>query len=275
MKKFNPFLSMLFGGTILLALLSCESGEDPITPEATLDLVEDEFVINAAYEDLDFLTLDVLQSSGLGLRTTATADICANTVVTHDESAKKITVDFGAGCTSPNGVVRKGKVILAYTGTNFLFPGTSITTTFDGYEVDGLKVQGSRTITNGGIDLINSKVTLNVKIENGVITWPDNSSVTYTSNQVRQVSLGSGGYEVSITGTASGVSRMGYDYTATVTESLIINEDCARSGVFVPSSGILGFTFQGIAASVNYGTGACDKVVEVTYPGGTKELTLD
>jgi len=275
MKKFKSFLSILFLGTVLLTQMSCENGEDPIAPEASLDLVEDEFTINAAYEDLDFMTLEVLQSSGLGLRTTKTADICANTVVTHDESSKKITVDFGAGCTSPNGVVRKGKVILAYTGTNFLFPGTSIKTTFDGYEVNGLKIQGTRTITNGGIDLFNSKVTLNVKIENGVITWPDNSSVTYSSDQIRTVSLGSGGYEVSAIGTASGVSRKGFNYTATVTEPLIIKEDCARTGVFVPSSGILGFTFQGIAASVNYGTGACDKVVLITYPGGTKELTLD
>jgi hypothetical protein len=196
-------------------------------------------------------------------------------VVTHDESAKKITVDFGSGCTSPNGVTRKGKVFLSYSGTNFLFPGSSIVTTFDGYEVNGLKVQGTRTITNAGIDLINSKVTLNVKIENGVITWPDNSSVTYSSNQVRQVTLGSAGYEVSATGTASGISRKGFEYTATVTESLIIKEDCARTGVYVPSSGVLSFTFLGITASVDYGSGTCDKVVVVTYPGGTKELTLD
>jgi hypothetical protein len=275
MKKINPILSFAFLGALLLMQLACDSTNDPIVPEANLDLVEDEFVINAAYEDLDFLTLDVLQSSGLGLRTTALADICANTVVTHDESAKKITVDFGAGCTSPNGVTRKGKVLLAYSGTNFLFPGSSIVTTFDGYEVNGLKVQGTRTITNAGIDLINSKVTLNVKIENGVITWPDNSSVTYSSNQVRQVTLGSAGYEVSATGTASGISRKGFEYTATVTESLIIKEDCARTGVYVPSSGVLSFTFLGITASVDYGSGTCDKVVVVTYPGGTKELTLD
>lgn len=275
MKKLNSFLYFGFLGVLLLSQIACESTGDPIVPETNLDLVEDEFTINAAYEDLDFLTLDVLQSSGLGLRTTALADICANTAVNHDQAVKKITVDFGAGCTSPNGVVRKGKIILAYTGTNFLFPGTSIVTTFDAYEVNGLKVQGTRTITNGGIDLINSRVTLNVKIENGVITWPDNSSVTYRSTQIRQVKLGSVGYEASITGTASGISRKGFDYTATVTEPLIITEDCARKGVYVPSSGILGFTFQGIAASVDYGPGTCDKIVVLTYPGGTKNLTLD
>lgn len=275
MKNQFSILSKALLGLLMITLISCSDDPDPIEAEPSLAVVEDEFAINAAYEDLDFLTLDVLQSSGLGLRTQSVADLCANANVTHDENGKKITVDFGSGCTSPNGVIRKGKILLSYTGSNFLFPGTSIAATFDGYEVNGLKIQGKRTITNGGIDLINSKVTLNVKIENGIITWPDNSFVTYTSSQVRQVTLGSEGYEVAVTGTASGKSREGFDYTAAVTESLIINEECARTGVYIPSKGLLAFTYQGFAVSVNYGTGDCDKVVEITYPGGSKEITLD
>jgi hypothetical protein len=275
MKKLFPIPSLAFFGLILLLQFSCSEDLDPIDAEPSLVVVEDEFVINAAYEDLDFLTLDILQRSGLGLRTHSIAAICENTVVTHDEEFKKITVDFGTGCTTSTGVTRKGKILLAYTGSNFLFPGTSIAATFDGYEVNGLKIQGTRTITNGGIDLINSKVTLNVKIDNGVITWPDDSFVTYTSTQVRQVSLGSEGYEVAATGTASGKSREGFDYTATVTEPLIINEECARSGNYVPSTGVLSFTYQGFGVSVDYGMGVCDKVLEISYPGGSKEVTLD
>lgn len=275
MKNFSSFLSISCLGALLFLQLSCGSKEDPIVPEANLDLVEDEFAINAAYEDLDFLTLEILQSSGLGLRTHSFADLCANTVVTPDEASKKITIDFGSECTSPNGITRKGKIVLVYSGSSFLFPGSSIVTTFEGYEVNGLKIQGTRTITNAGIDLINSRVTLNVKIENGVVTWPDNSSVTYSSNQIRQVKLGESGYEVSATGTATGISRKGFEYTTTVTEPLIILEECGRTGVLVPSSGVMTFSYLGITASVHYGEGQCDKVVTITYPGGTKELTLD
>lgn len=270
----KSFYALLFLGLTLCLISSCTE-TDPIVPVPNLTAVEDEFVINSTFEDLDFLTLDVLQSSGLGLRTQGLADICANTTVNHDESAKKITIDFGTGCTSPNGIVRKGKISLAYTGTNFLFPGTSIVTTFEGYEANGLKVQGTRTITNAGINLLTSTINLNVKIENGVITWPDNSKVTYTSTQTRQVKLGTEGYEVSATGTASGKSRAGFDYTATVTEPLVIKEDCARTGVYIPSSGVVSFTFQNVLVSVNYGFGTCDKTVEITYPGGAKEVTLD
>lgn len=272
MKK--SFYSPLILGLFSTLIFSCTE-TDPIVPEPNLAVVEDEFKINSAFEDLDFLTLDVLQRSGLGLRTQSTADLCANASVTHNQNSKKITVDFGTGCTSPNGVIRKGKILLSYTGSNFLFPGTSIITTFEGYEVNGLIIQGTRTITNAGIDLINSKVSLNVKIENGSITWPDNSKVTYNSTQNRQVTLAASGYEASVTGSATGKSRKGIDYTATVTEPLIIKEDCARTGIYIPSLGVLAFSYQGVAVSVHYGFGTCDKVVEIRYPGGAKEITLD
>lgn len=275
MNKQFSIPSLAFLTLLLLAQFSCSDDTDPTKNEPSLAVVEDEFKINAAYEDLDFLTLDVLQQSGLGARISATTDLCASANVTHNQNTKRIIIDFGTGCTSPNGVNRKGKILLAYTGSNFLFPGTSIVTTFEGYEVNGLKIQGTRTITNAGIDLLKSTVSLNVKIENGIITWSDDTTVTYNSTQIRQVTLNASGYEASVTGTANGKSREGFDYSAAVTTPLIIKEECARKGVFVPSSGILAFTYQGIAVSVDYGSGTCDKVVEITYPGGVKEITLD
>jgi hypothetical protein len=141
--------------------------------------------------------------------------------------------------------------------------------------VNGLKVAGTRTITNGGIDLVATKVTLNVKVENGKITWPDNTFVTYSSTQSRVVSLKEAGYEATVSGSASGKSREGFDYTATIKTPLLFKEDCVKTGVLVPSLGIVDFSYRGILVSVNYGFGPCDKTVEITYPGGAKEITLD
>jgi hypothetical protein len=261
---------------ILFLMFSCSEDENPpLDPEPKIGVVEEQFIVNAAFEDIDLLTIDILQSSGLGLRTLTEADICANTTVTHDESAKKITIDFGAGCTSPRGIARKGTIILAYSGANFLFPGTTITTTLDEYEVNGIKIEGTRTITNGGIDLVNSKATLHVRVENGKLTWPDNTSADYSSTQVRVLTLKEDGYESSITGTAQGKSREGYDYTAIVTDALILNTECTKTGVFIPSKGKMDFTVLGIVMSADLGEGSCDKIATVSYPGGSKELTLN
>jgi hypothetical protein len=256
-------------------IFSCGEDEDPVDSEPNLVVVEEQFEVNAAYEDTDLLTLDILQSSGLGTRTQSEADICANTVVEHNEGAKKITIDFGAGCTSPKGVERKGKVILTYSGTNFLQPTTSIVTTFEGYEVNGIKIEGSRTLTNAGFNILTSSLILNVKIENGKLTWPDNSFATYTSTQSRVLTLGSAGYQISITGTSSGKSREGVDYTALVTDPLIVDQECVRTGVFIPSAGKLDFVVQGITITADLGSGTCDKTVTVSYPGGSRELTMD
>jgi len=262
--------------TVPFLMFSCsEDADAPIDAEPKLGVVEEQFVVNAAFEDVDLLTLDILQSSGLGLRTEADADICASTVIHHDETAKKITIDFGDKCTSPKGVVRKGKIFLSYSGSNFLFPGTSITTTFEGYEVNGIKIESTRTITNAGIDLINSRATLNVKIEDGKLTWPDNTFADYSTSQTRVLTLTEEGYDTSVTGTAAGTSRDGIDYTAIVVDALIVNQVCTRTGVYVPSSGKMDFTVLGIVISVNLGEGACDRAATLSYPGGSKEVTLN
>lgn len=273
----NPILRTLTWIMTLsapLILMSCQ--DDDMPKEPNLETVEDDFTINAAFEDLDFVTLEVAQSSGLGLRTLNGPELCAGATINHDLNAKKITVDFGAGCTGPSGVVRKGKIMLSYSGTNFLFPGTSIVANFEGYEVNGLKIEGTRSLTNAGIDLATSTITVNVKIENAKITWPDNTFVTYATTQVRKIKLSSTGYQVSIeSGTANGKSRENVNYTASVAEPLILKEECTKTGNYVPGSGILDFTYSGFAISVNYGTGTCDKLVTVSYGDTTKEITLD
>ena len=256
-------------------IFSCSDDEDPVDSEPNLVVVEEQFEIDATYEDTDLLTIDILQSSGLGLRTQSEADICASTVVTHNEDTKQIIIDFGTGCTSPRGVERKGKVILTYSNKNFLVPTTSIVTTFEGYEVNGIKIEGSRTLTNAGFNALTNSLILNVKVENGKLTWPDNTFATYTSTQSRVLTLGENGYQISITGTSSGKSREGVDYTAVVTDALIVNQECVRTGVFVPSTGKMELVVLGITISADMGDGTCDKTVTLSYPGGSKELTMD
>jgi hypothetical protein len=273
MKKYS-ILAVL--SLIIFGLASCGSDDEPTNREPDITVVNDDIAVNAVFEDMDNYTIQVLQSSGIAFRTqsTFTNSICEGVMVEFDSESQRIEIDFGTGCTSSTGVVRKGKVILEYSG-NFLIPGSKVTTILDGYEVNGLKVEGTRTLTNTGIDLINSEITLAVKVDGGKVTWPDGTSVSYSSDQVRTLKLDDQGYELSITGTANGVSRSGVSYTAATTSALEIKQDCVDSGVFLPSSGVIDFVIGGIPASVDYGTGACDKVLTVTYAGGVKEITVE
>lgn len=262
---------------LVFSLFSCNSDTEDILQEPDLTIVEDDYQIGQAFEDLDNITLKALDNSGLGARMTkdiSISEICATAKATLDETGKKITIDFGTGCTSSNGITRKGKIILNYSG-NLIFPGAKVVATFEGYFLNGKKIEGTRTITNTGIDFLSSSVSLAVKIENGKITWPDNTFVTISSDQIRLVKLGDEGYDASITGSASGKSRDGVTFKTLVIDPLIIKQSCITTGVSVPGAGKLQFQYGGMEVTVDYGTGTCDKLVTVTYPGGSKEINLD
>jgi hypothetical protein len=272
----TPYLKALFT-FFIIAISSCESDIDPVAPEPNLSLINDDFLISRAFEDLDNVTLTVLNTSGVGLRVSQNipaSELCATAKVTLDKTVKNIIVDFGAGCTSSNGITRKGKVLLSYSD-RFILPGSKVITSFDNYYVNGNKIEGKRTITNAGLNLFGGTISLVVKIENGKVIWPDNTFVTVASDQTREVKLGSDGYEASILGNAKGKSREGIDYTSEVMNALIVTESCVESGVWVPSKGVLKFNFEGIDVTVDYGDGTCDKAVTINYPGGSKEVILD
>jgi hypothetical protein len=273
-NRLQKFPKFLIG--ILVVLFSCELDPEKLISEPDLALLEDEFEINTVLEDLDNVTLNAMESSGLGLRVMnlTNGNLCSSAVLNHDEGSKKITVDFGTGCTGSNGITRKGKVIFNYTGS-FLVPGSDVTTSFVGYEVNGLKVEGSRTLTNTGVNLQNLEISLTVKMQNGKVTWQDGKTSTFSTDQVRRITMASSGYEVSVTGKGEGKTRGGKSYTAEITEALIVTQACLESGISVPNKGKVNLNFSIFSATVDYGAGECDKKLQINYPGGSKEVILD
>ena len=272
MKTLSKITGSLLMITIAFFAWSCDPEEAQIAPTLDLSAIEDDIIVNQAFEDLDNITLQVLQEDGLGARKLDWS-ICEGAVLDFDESGKKVTLDFGSGCTS-YGITRKGKVNISYSG-NLLFPGSEIVINFENYEVNDIKIEGRRTLKNNGIDILNSTIALAIEIQNGKATWPDNTFITITSNHVRQLVLTNEGYDAFITGTMSGKSRRGVDYSSSTGAPLVINQSCVESGIWIPNSGILNFDFQGIPLTVDFGAGTCDKTVTISSPSGSEDRVLD
>lgn len=274
LTKIPSFLLIFLLGSIGFSCGSDDDNEDPVTADTSI--VVEVSAVNQKFEDLDNLTLSALEDSGLGARrtTTTSGDFCASTEIVTNEDEKTISIDFGEGCVSPNGITRKGKIMMQYSGT-WLAQGAQIVTTFDGYEVNGYKIEGVRTITNTKLDIFSSTITLAVKIEDGKVTFPDGGFVTIDADEVREITLTDSGYEGKITGTASGNSLNGSPYTALITEALRITQECLESGIYNPSSGVIEFTYKNVALSLDYGDGECDKEGTISYPGGEKSITFD
>ncbi|WP_296698916.1 hypothetical protein [Algoriphagus sp.] len=271
--KFLPFLLIALSAIIGF---SCSSKDDNDPVVVDTSIIVEISDVNQKIEDLDNLTLSALEDLGLSSRKSniAYGDYCSSVVIIKDQEIKTISIDFGNGCVSPNGVNRKGKILIKYSGA-LLVPGANIETTFEGYEVNGYKIEGTRTITNTKLDIFANSITLAVKIENGKVTFPDGGFVTINTTEERIVTLTSTGYEGSITGTASGNSKDGKAFTSTIIDPLEITQSCIESGVYNPTSGQIEFTYIGIKMTLDYGTGACDKDATITYPGGVKNITFD
>jgi hypothetical protein len=139
-------------------------------------------------------------------------------------STDTIVVSFTGTCTSPDGRIRKGDIIVYWTkGKTYFDSGASITMTWKNYSVTTssgttIGVAGSRTLTNIGKDSLgdhswsfNAGLTLTYST-GGTATW--NSSRTNILTKVGNI------WYYVITGSANGVCKSGVAYSLTITQPL-------------------------------------------------------
>ena len=186
-----------------------------------------------------------------------------------------ITIDFGDGCTDAKGNVRKGKIIVEFTGKRFL-PDSRIITTFQDYFINGVKIEGVRTVTNvtGSVEE-NPKFL--IKVDNGKATWEDGTFVTREVNRTREWIRANNPLEDKwiVEGTAAGTNRNGKTYQVEITKALVYKRECAISAkVFIAVEGTKVLSIDNKVITIDYGTGECDRVVTITINGQSKDVTV-
>lgn len=194
-----------------------------------------------------------------------------NVIITIDTigSVKTVTVDYGSSnCDCNDGKTRRGKIITTFTGF-YHAQGTIITHTPVDYYVNDIKIEGTKTVENMGLNS-SGQPYFNVQI-NGVATLTSGETMAYTSTRVRTWTAGFTTLlnrfddEYDITGTANGVFSSGGGYTANITSAVHIKVGCG-----FPVSGTIEITPQSRPVRVlDYGTGICDASFTVTVNGQT------
>ncbi len=194
-----------------------------------------------------------------------------NVIITIDTtgSVKTVTVDYGSSnCDCNDGKTRRGKIVTTFTGP-YHAQGTIITHTPLDYYVNDIKIEGTKTVENMGLNTTGQPY-FNVQID-GVATLTTGETMTYTSTRVRTWTAGFNTLlnrfddEYDITGTASGVFSSGGSYTANITAPVHIKVGCG-----FPVSGTVEITPQSHPVRVlDYGTGTCDATFTVTVNGHT------
>ncbi len=274
------FKTLFASGLALLMgwiLISCS--EESETPTLTLDEADEtaqEIDLTTTLEDVDEVVLVGFQRNGFSDRTTVTLeeDLCQSVIIEWEPDAKRMTVDFGEGCTSPRGITRSGKIIVEYTG-RYWVPGTVITTTFENYFVNDRQIEGTRTVTNEGFNGDENFFTFSTSLDGGKITWPDGTSRTTDARHQKRTYLPNGdrGLIHAVLGGSRGENRNGNQYSTQISEPLIFAQRCIRTGIRIPSSGIMSIGLEGRGEiEVDFGDESCDR--EVTITRGDEERTI-
>lgn len=272
-KQPISFKTFLVIGTMLLGFTSCKKE----STDTTEGLAAQSYNVAEVEDDNTQIMADQAESEGsVNLRTAPSENAAVDLItscatVTRDtvSSPKVITIDFGTGCTNSNGVTRKGKIIVTYTG-RYRDAGTVVHITSENYYVNDNKVDIDRTVTNNGTN-DNGHYTFNIHSVR-TVTYTDGTTSSSTADKVREWTAGSDTPRnftddvFSVTGTATHTSRAGILYDATTVSPLIRKVSCHQ---FV--SGQVKIVRHGNRerfGTIDFGNGDCDDIATVTLDNG-------
>ncbi|MBC6490589.1 hypothetical protein ACFSQD_09715 [Flavihumibacter stibioxidans] len=188
----------------------------------------------------------------------------------------KVTIDFGTtGCTGRDGRIRMGKIITVYTGP-LIRPGSVAETSFEGYSVNGIKVEGQHRVENKSTS---TQFTFETKVTNGKLTRPNGN--TWTWNRTRTITQTDGWGTpwlasddvFTIVGNGSGTVTIGDrtgTWTSTNVEPLVKRFNCrwiVKGKQAIQRN-------DGPEGIIDFGTGDCDNKATLTVNGVSREITL-
>jgi hypothetical protein len=191
------------------------------------------------------------------------------------EYPKTLSLDFGTGCTSADGISRSGKITYLLSGP-IVSPGTTCTVTLTNYVVNGYGIQGQYTITNNSNETVG--VSINTQVVNGIITYPNTTNYHYSHNKTYIQTAGmSTVFDISddvwsLSGTSSFASSEGNSivFTASPNTPLVRAVTCHNI-----SKGIVSFVYdQSVNGTIDFGDGTCDNLAALTIGSYHQNITL-
>lgn len=191
----------------------------------------------------------------------------------HDSTSKKVTLDFGNNpCEGKDGKKRSGTMIITYGG-NIRNPDEHRVVVFSDYKVDSVLLNGTYTYTP--LDTTQAgKPTVSVKIEDASIALDRGKTYSFEVDRTWVWTEGMGSQSTSddeweVTGTATGTSGNGKEYTMTIDDNLLYKTSCWSQDIFYAVSGTVEVQENRKTYLVDYGSSSCDKEVSITVGKAT------
>jgi hypothetical protein len=235
MKTNKSILRLVLAAAVAIFLIpSCSKEDTGSISSKDLEMAQDDAYADALYEEVDNLVvsnitaLDASNYSGITLKSTNDEGECVSITVDHPDTTsfpKVITLDFGTGCTGTfrdDTITWKGRIIITITDRWFV-PGAQHIVTFDNFYINNVKIEGTRTITNQGLNAKNH-LELGIVLQNGKVSFNDTAFITREANHVREWirSFNPLNDTILVTGTASGINVKGEQYERLITKPLVL-----------------------------------------------------
>jgi hypothetical protein len=183
---------------------------------------------------------------------------------------KTLSLDFGKACAGADGRVRAGKMVLRISSF-ILKPGSTITISLDGYSVNGVQLQGVKTIVNRSTaDSLKFTTEVNngqIKLDTLVFGYSSSKTVTQTGGNSTPLNISDDVY--SVAGTATLTYPDGAVVSCTIKEPLLKSLSCAWT-----DKGKTMVAFGEAGALIDYGNGICDDSATVFIGDKIKWIRL-
>jgi len=254
--KFSFLLSLTAG----LVFSGCRRDQNELDNDitSTQDNTSAEYNFDQIFNQVDDAALNGGLKKGYPIITIDTTNTPRNMII-----------DFGPdNFLCQDGNYRRGKILVNWTG-KYKNEGTIINIGFDGFYQNDNHVEGAKSIINNGRNssqnltwtiIVNGKIT---NVSNEVIVWQSNRTREWIQGEQTQTHLDD---VYLVSGTASGTNRRNKEYTAVITTPLRVDLSCQWRIV----SGVVEIKPTDKPLRVlDFGTGACDKIVSVTVNGKT------
>jgi hypothetical protein len=282
----------LFGGvsTMMIAfvfvLASCNQSNDLVSNLDSQSL-NNESTMDAQQDETADIASSALNSNDVfGGRVEDRDDRLECATITKDptntKESGKITLTFNGDCKDDDDNVRTGKMIITWSGGRWFVPGSVHVIKLVGYTINGVAIEGTRTVTN--VSTATSPLTWTIAGSHKS-TWPDGTTSERTVNKTRQwvrssITPKEDKWIISQTNpnvaAATGINRHDKTYSVQITTPLQYFATCGRR-VKIPVIGVkvvnIGDPASGSKVyTVDFGDGTCDNKFTVTKDGVTKEF---
>ena len=200
---------------------------------------------------------------------------CASVVV--DEERKTKTITFLEDCEGKRGQTRSGTMIVSYSETQGE-AGSYRQVTYDDFYLNGVKIEGTRRTEIISIDENGSKTT-RTSVTDGKMIYEDGTFKTKSAEMTRYTHVENDQKQYStLTGSKSGVSTEGVNFSMEITSPIKFIYDCFGEGQRkkgkVPVEGIKVTDDGEQIITTDFGDGTCDTLVEISKDGEVETVDL-